>query len=701
MKPMTDQRPQLTPLVAEWSATAVPASESGRLLRDTAWSETPLGPLDQWPLCLRIAAGICLNSRAPMFIWWGDQFINIYNDAYIPVLGKRHPQAFGAQAQKVWHDIWPVLLPQTEAVIQRGEATWNERQLLVMERNGYPEETFFTWSYSPIFDEHGTVRGLFCACTEETPRVQAERERDALLRSASESTEVLQTWFDNSPGFVALLRGPNFVFELANRAYYQLVGHRELIGLPVWEALPDVRNQGFEELLRTVYETGEPFNGRALPVSIQVERGGPFAGRLINLSCEPVRGPDGRTVGIIAQGYDVTEQVRAVQALQQADQRKDEFLATLAHELRNPMAPVRHAVSVAKMPNVTSDKRAWALDVIDRQSRHMGLLLDDLLDVARISQGRLALRCAEVPLATVLDAAVETARPLIDARRHQLTVQSTTAAVWADPLRLAQVVSNLLSNAAKYTKDGGHINVQTLHLDGQVQIRVSDNGIGITTESQAEIFDMFSQATTALNRAHGGLGIGLSLSRGLVQLHGGTLGVESAGLDQGSTFTISLPARQGVEQNHTPDLRMGRQEDTAVVAAVADDAPGQSAQTHAAAVRPSVLIADDNIDALESLAELLELHGYAVRTASDGRSALALAVQHRPDVVVLDIGMPGLNGYDTAMALREFDWGQAVRLIALTGWGQVEDQRRAQAAGFDHHFTKPVDIALLLELIDA
>ncbi|MES2887885.1 MAG: ATP-binding protein [Pseudomonadota bacterium] len=665
---------------------------------DTAWVETPLGPLDQWPLCLRVAVGICLNSRSPMFVWWGEQAINIYNDAYIPVLGKRHPEAFGRPAQQVWHDIWPVLQPQVEAVMQRGEATWNERQLLVMERNGYTEETFFTWSYSPIYDEHGVIRGLHCACTEETPRVLAERERDALIRSASDSAEVLQTWFDNSPGFVALLRGPEFVFELANRAYYQLVGHRELIGLPVWQALPEVKNQGFEELLRHVYENGEPFTGRALPVAIQAEQGGPVETHLINLSYEPVRDPDGRVVGIFVQGYDVTEQIRAVEALEQADRRKDEFLATLAHELRNPMAPVRHAVTVAKMPTVTPDKRAWALDVIDRQSQHMGLLLDDLLDVARISQGRLELRCADLALSAVLDAAVETARPLIDARRHRLTVHPSTARVWADPLRLAQVVSNLLSNAAKYTDDGGTIDVQTLLVDNQIRIRVSDNGIGMTPESQADIFGMFSQATTALSRAHGGLGIGLSLSRGLIQLHGGTLEVESAGLGQGSTFTIALPVHQVVEADPALALPSALPESAPEVVVTN---PASATALDAPPASMSVLIADDNTDALESLAELLAMYGYTVHTATDGHSALEAAGRCQPRVVVLDIGMPGLNGYDTAKALRQREGGTALRLIALTGWGQAEDRRRAQAAGFDHHCTKPVDIEELMQLINA
>src|SRR5687768_8216396 len=217
------------------------------------WSHTVLGPMDQWPASLKVAVGICLNSRFPMFVWWGPQLINIYNDAYIPVLGKRHPSALGQPAQPTWREIWPVIGPQAEAVMQRGEATWNERVLLVMERHGYSEDTYFTWSYSPILDEAGQVGGLFCACTEETPRVLAERERDRLLAQVQTERSRLTSAFQQSPAFLAVLRGPDHVFEALNERYVQLIGRRDVIGKRVRDALPEVAGQGFFELLDRVY----------------------------------------------------------------------------------------------------------------------------------------------------------------------------------------------------------------------------------------------------------------------------------------------------------------------------------------------------------------------------------------------------------------------------------------------------------------
>jgi PAS domain S-box-containing protein len=658
---------------------AAPATESATLLRETDWSRTPLGPMSAWPQSLRIAVSICLNSRFPMFVWWGPSLINIYNDAYAPMLGARHP-AYGRPAQEIWHDIWDVVGPQARHVLQTGEPTWNDRVMLLMERNGYPEEAYFTWSYSAIYDDDGSIGGLFCAVSEETARVHAERERDRLVRDAQDAAQTLRTWFDNAPGFIALLRGPNFIFEMVNQAYYQLVGHRRVEGLPVFDAIPEGRRQGFEELLQDVYATGKPFVGRGLRLVVQREPGGALTETFIDIVYQPVRDAEGTIVGIFAQGHDVSEQVQAVQALQEADRRKDEFLATLAHELRNPLAPIRQAASLAKAPQVDAQRRTWALEVIERQSRQMALLLDDLLDVSRISRGHLELRLQPVALGDVVAAALETARPLFDRKRHTLDVALPAAAVTlsADPLRLAQILSNLLSNAAKYTNEGGRIELGATASRGEVAIRVRDNGIGLSPESQAHIFEMFSQVAPALDRAEGGLGIGLALSRGLVTLHGGRIEVHSEGVGRGSEFVVRLPL---AEQPQQPAV----------------EEPGR----HDAASPRTVLIADDNADARDSLAALLEMEGHTIHVAPDGLQALALAERLQPQVAILDIGMPLLNGYEVAARIRANAWGRGMRLVALTGWGQAADQERAREVGFDHHVTKPLDIAQLHELIAA
>lgn len=278
-----------------------PANATGDLLANTDWSATPLGPMEGWPQSLKIAVSICMNSRFPMFVWWGPELVNLYNDAYIPVLGKRHPQAFGRPALASWSDIWQVLAPQVEAVMAHGQATWNERVLLVMERNGFAEETYFTWSYSPIYREDGTVGGLFCACSEETPRVQAERERDELMKRVQETATTLLNWFDNAPGFIALLRGRQHVIEMVNKAYYQLVGHRDIVGRPVFEAMPDLRDQGYEEILASVLDSGEAFLGRGLRVMVQRQPEGPMSEAYVDLAFEPVFDQDGSVGGVFVQ----------------------------------------------------------------------------------------------------------------------------------------------------------------------------------------------------------------------------------------------------------------------------------------------------------------------------------------------------------------------------------------------------------------
>jgi signal transduction histidine kinase len=677
-EPAPSSRPH--PMLLGDPATGGLESPTARLLTDTDWTATALGPPQQWPQALRIAVSICLNSRFPMFVWWGPSLVNIYNDAYIPVLGQRHPQAFGRPATESWSDIWDVVGPQADVVLREGRATWNQRVLLQMERNGYPEDTWFTWSYSPIHDERGDVAGLFCACTEETAAVLAERQRDRLVHEAQDTARTLKTWFDNAPGFVALLRGPDFVFEMVNEAYYQLVGHRDIEGQPAFEALPEVRSQGFQEILQRVYATGEPFIGRAMRLDVQRTPGAPLQERFVDLVYQPVRDADGQVQGIFAQGYDVTDQVLALRSLEAADRRKDEFLATLAHELRNPLAPIRQATTLARAPAADAARRMWALDVIDRQAGHMALLLDDLLDISRISRGSLALRLQPVELSEVVDAALETARPLVDRKKHHvdLKLPRQPVLVQVDPVRLAQVLSNLLSNAAKYTDGGGRIEVEGGLSDEGVVLRVRDNGIGLSAQAQRAIFTMFSQVSSALDRSEGGLGIGLALSRGLVALHGGTLEAHSEGEGRGSEFTLRLPRTVVL----TPAVQQEKQ---------APDATPRRGR--------AVLVADDNADALQTMAALLEMEGHAVETATDGEQALAAAGRLRPDVAVLDIGMPGLNGYEVARRIREQPWGAAIRLIAVTGWGQAEDVQRARASGFDHHVTKPVDFDALQALV--
>ncbi|MGH8139952.1 MAG: hybrid sensor histidine kinase/response regulator, partial [Steroidobacteraceae bacterium] len=362
-----------------------------------------------------------------------------------------------------------------------------------------------------------------------------------------------------------------------------------------------------------------------------------------------------------------------MEALREADRRKDEFLATLAHELRNPLAPITHAVKLMDTPAADETQRQWGRGVIARQVQRMALLLDDLLDVSRITRGRLEMRRDQVDLQSLVGSAVETARPLIDAKHHTLTISlpSEPVELDVDPLRVSQALSNLLTNAAKYTDEHGQITL-TAALEAQgLAIRVTDTGIGIDPAVIPGLFEMFSQIDSAIDRAEGGLGIGLALVKGLVGLHGGTVRAASAGLGRGSEFTVTLPRAVVAERR------------ARIAAEPATD-------LEPVGPRCKVLVADDNRDAADSLRILLELSGYETLVAYNGQGALDLGMRDRPSAFILDVGMPDMTGYEAARRIRQQAWGRHVLLIAATGWGQDDDKERARAAGFDEHFTKPV-----------
>ncbi len=387
---------------------------------------------------------------------------------------------------------------------------------------------------------------------------------------------------------------------------------------------------------------------------------------------------------------DMTERRRAEDALKEASRRKDEFLAMLAHELRNPLAPIRNALHIVQMRGPErrqAVRQAWA--IIERQVENLSRLVDDLLDVSRIGQGKISLRKQPVDVATVVARAVESSRPLIDARRHELqvTLPGELLPVDADVTRMAQVVLNLLNNAAKYTPEGGciRLTVEKVSRGGEaaeeVAIRVRDNGMGIPADVLPRIFDLFAQAERTLARAEGGLGIGLTLVRRLTELHGGSVEASSEGPGQGSEFVVRLPL-------------LPRSSPTAA-ASTAAHPPVTGAPTR------RVLVVDDNRDSAESLAMLLRLVGHDVRTVHDGRQALVVAEAYRPDFVLLDIGLPGMDGYEVAKRLRAEPWGSEMKLVALTGYGGEEDRRRSQAAGFAQHLIKPVDFDTLLATLAA
>jgi signal transduction histidine kinase len=1096
--------------------------EMGALIRSKDWSATLLGASESWPQSLKTTLGILLNSRYPMFVFWGPQLIKIYNDGYTPILGRKHPWALGQPAREVWPEIWPAIEPLVDRALS-GDPTWSDDLMLFMERNGFPEEVYFTFSYSPIPDETGGIGGMFCACTETTGQVLGERrlrtlrdlaaalaqthtERDACAQAATllhaNAADVpfvviylldesggahLAAQAGSAPGqavapleivrgredegwrvydvvdsrsallveslrdrFTAIPAGPwpehpdtamvlplidrsldraigsivlgissRRPFDADYRGWFDLVAsqvgasitsaraveqerrraealadldraktaffsnvshefrtpltlmlgpteeavassagalsgealrmvhrnqlrllklvnslldfsrlrdgraeaHREatdlaaftanlaavfrsaieradlklivncdpmsgplLIDREMWEkivfnllsnafkftlegeievALRDrdgsvvltVRDTGtgipadelprvFERFHRVVGAKGRTFEGSGIglalvhelatllggTVSVEsaVGRGSTFTVRLPHaalpqlaegsqtLALAPLSiGSDGyleemlRTLperdaiaapaspasgrpcilvaddnadmrnyisGLLSPDYDViavadgdaalaavqtqtvhlvlsdvmmprlngvellerlrgdertrtlpvilvsarageddtvtglhtgaddylvkpfsareliarvharlqiaAERERREDALREADRRKDEFLAMLAHELRSPLAPIRSAAEVLRMGDPQGGPQQWAREVIERQTQHLTRLVDDLLDVSRITRGMITIRREPLDLGVIVQRSVETSRPMIDARHQQITVvlPERPLRVEGDMTRLVQVIANLLNNAAKYTEEGGHIAVEVRDESGMATVAVRDNGIGLSAELLPHVFDLFTQANQALDRSQGGLGIGLTLVRRLVELHGGTVQAKSAGAGQGSEFIVRLPMLADEAR--------------------ATDAGGTHAGEPSAVTRAlRVLVVEDHPDSADMMAFLIEAQGHKVFKAHDGASALDTALAVLPDVMFCDIGLPGMNGYELAAEIRRQPRLGQVRLIAISGYGREEDRRRAETAGFDAHLTKPIEPDVLHSLL--
>lgn len=496
------------------------------------------------------------------------------------------------------------------------------------------------------------------------------------------------------PAIVNLLRGPDLVFQTAHPETIRRLGGRDVVGKPLLEAVPEYRGHPFPQILRTVLETGEPFSATEVPALLDLNGSGILEESYWNVVYHPVRSATGTIDGVMTFDLEVTEQVltrrkleeqsaaltEALQRVTEGDHQKSEFLATLAHELRNPLASVIDSLEILKRAQAAPELHERARATIERQMLQIKRLVDDLLDLSRITRNQIDMKHSRLDLSVILEQAIEESRSRLEAKLHTLTITYPPEPVFleADAARLVQVFGNLLSNACKYTEPGGRINLVVEQQGSDVVVRVTDDGIGIPSAMLGKVFDRFMQIDRSSERAQGGLGIGLALARRLVELHGGTITAHSEGLGLGSEFLVRLPiltAQSLVRDPLPPPVH-------AVL-------PG----------RHRILLVDDNRDSVESLALLLTLTGYETSTALDGVEAVEKARSYRPDVILLDIGLPRMNGYDVCRSIRAESWGREVPVIALTGWGQEDDRRRTAEAGFTAHLVKPVDYASLMNLL--
>ena len=925
-------------------------SAVARLMHGHDWNTCSLGAPGAWPSALRTLVRLMLHAKTPVFLAWGPELCLFYNDAYVEVLGIKHPRALGRPFREVWAEVWPDVAPLVERTLA-GEALHMENVPFTIRRKGIDEQTWFTFSYTPLHGDDGAIAGLYCPLFETTEKVLAQRSRE-------EEMTQLQRLFEQAPSFMAVVHGPDHVYALSNHANARLVGHRPLMGRTVREAFPELEGQGYFELLDRVYQSGEPFIGRRMPATFQKAAGAPPEQRFVDFIFQPILDANGRSSGIFIEGYDVTEQklaedalrlseqralasaelaetegrrlqavleavpvaiivadaggrlvrmnsanralwgdhplstgvdgyaewkgwwadgsarhgqrlqprdwamARALcgeasprdiieiepfgrpgvrrtiinhgaavrdargeiigavvaqlditdsarlqaalrdseakfrtiadampqmvwstradghhdyynqrwyeytgaregatdgtawndmfhpddrerarerwqhslesgepyeveyrlrhhsgqyrwtlgralpvrddkggiirwmgtctdiheqkliqDALRESDRRKDEFLAMLAHELRNPLAPISSAAELLARIGHDPARIAQIGGIISRQARHMTGLIEDLLDVSRVTRGLVSLNRVEVDIKPAIAEAMEQVRPLLEARGHRLEthLDSAHALVLGDRKRLVQVIANILTNAAKYTPNGGHIVLRLDTDEDEVTIAVRDNGIGMSAGLLERAFDLFTQGERSADRTQGGLGIGLALVQSLVRLHGGTITAHSAGEGRGSEFVVRLPRHAAQDRERQPAAR------------------GIAPADAGTALR--ILVVDDNIDAAQLLAMVLEQAGHAVQVEHQSMQALQRARQFLPQVCLLDIGLPDIDGTELLQRLRRLPGMDAACFIAITGYGQPQDRAAALAAGFHRHLVKPVDTGELLALL--
>ncbi|WP_233202950.1 ATP-binding protein [Chitinimonas sp. BJB300] len=600
------------------------------------------------------------------------------NRAELTLLGYEEKEFFGQNIVKfhVDQDLIRSLLEK----LTNGESLFNQPASLRC-KNGAIKHVLIN---SNGYFEQGALSYTRCFTRDVTDRYareQIEWERNNLLMKA--------------PVAAALLVGPDHVYKLANALYCQMMGRSDLVALSYTEAFPERVSARCLEKLDFVFKTGEPYVAFEEPMLTDFHGTGELEERYFKFNIEPLKKPDGIVYGLMIVAMDVTELVQSrrvlerindersklLEELEAANHTKDDFLAMLGHELRNPLAPIVSALQLMKKRGDTQNIQEQA--IIQRQVDHMTRLVDDLLDVSRITRGKIELRREVLEMETVLTKAVEMVGALLDQHQHTLMmdVPSTGLRCDVDPIRMAQVVANLLTNAAKFTKRGGRIYLVAKRVGSEVIVSVKDNGQGMSPEMLEHAFEPFFQGKQNRDRAEGGLGIGLALVKKLVELHTGTVTAMSDGLNQGSEFVIRLP------------LSVPRSDK--VWAAPGD---AEKAIPLARSAR-RILLVDDNVDAADSLGRLLIEEGHSVAVFYDAANALKALDGLTPDLVLLDIGLPGMNGYELAAKMRSLLDSKPCQFIALTGYGQESDRKKSEMAGFDHHLVKPIHVDVLLRLI--
>ena len=645
---------------------------SGKSIDNQDWSAHPLGIISEWPLVLRANLSTALSSSFASFVAWGPRFYTFYNDEYARVLGKKTSLGQGLPLTELWPEISDVVRSLAQEAFAGATQHFEDRPF-VLHRHGYAELTYFTFCFSPVQDEDGLVGGILGTLVETTEKVAALsriQESDERYRLALEASGNIGTWVvDPETNLTSMDERFAALFEVD----FQVAQDGTGIDVFTDRIHPEDRAM-VEAAVAEAIKSGERYD-----IDYRIRQ---RSGKVVWVTAKGKMFSDAKTgkQRFAGVAVEITERKQMEEALLENDRRKDEFLAMLAHELRNPLAPIMAAAEVLRLAKFDEARVKQTSAIISRQGRHMTSLIDDLLDVSRVTRGLVTLDTIDLDAKRIVSEAFEQVRPLIEARRHHIAFHMSpeSAYIRGDSKRLVQVVANLLNNAAKYTLEGGAINLKLAVGSDAVLITVEDNGIGMASDYLSKVFDMFSQAQRTTDRSQGGLGIGLSLAKSLVEKHGGSVKAESAGVGQGSRFTVSLPR-------------------IFVSTAQIEMQPDRSDSVRRNGLR--IMVVDDNVDAATMLAMFLEAEGHQVIVENDSRRALELAREKRLEAFLLDIGLPDIDGNELARRLRAQPESASSLLIAVTGYGQEQDKQSTAAAGFDFHLVKPVDMTQLAMLL--
>ncbi|MYN24833.1 hybrid sensor histidine kinase/response regulator [Duganella levis] len=656
-------------------------SEAGRQIARADWSQHPMGAVSSWTPACRTALSMVLDSGFPSYVLWGPEFFFFYNDAYVPILGSKAALGQGLPLAELWHEIRDEAC-RIATTAMSGESTFFTDRPFLLERFGPPQLAYFTFSYSPIRDEGGEVVGVLCTIVETTDTVLGMarlRESEDRVQLSLDASGNIGTWSwypETNATFVderfarlfqvdaalaqsgtALERFTNMIHPDDRERVLAAIGHSIATG----------------ELYEIDYRIPQ-LSGKVVWVTAK--------GKLFEEKATGAKRFAGVAVDITEQRNAQQKSMRMAEQLAAAHERQTAFLATLAHELRNPLAPIRTGLELMRIAGANAQTVERLRGMMDRQVNQLTHLIDDLMDISRINNGKVELKLERMDIAEAIAAAAETSLPHIEQARHHLSTRlpAEKLPVHADRTRLIQILSNILTNAAKYTPAGGRIDISAWRDGTDGVVAISDTGIGIPQAALSGVFDMFTQVGSDTARAQGGLGIGLALVRQLLTLHGGTVAAISPGEGLGATFTIRLPLIDGAPASWVTGTRHNRNVGHAV-----------AAQT--------ILVADDNIDAAETLAALLRLQGHLVHVATDGVQASELLHAVTPTIAFLDIGMPGKDGRAVAREARQSQRLARTTLVALTGWGMANDRVLSKIAGFDFHLTKPIAIEDIEQII--